>query len=112
VSGLPALSADESTRLGRSFALLAEPGSTSGRSVVVPASADSVSHPSHQHQCQANDEEDDAEDEAKMGVGEGRKEGREEESEDDEEDSEADHDVYLVSVICRRTVGSVLEGVI
>jgi hypothetical protein len=106
------LSADESTRLGRSFVLLAEPGSTSGRSVVVPAAADGVSHPSHQHQCQANDEEDDAEDEAKMGVGEGRKEGREEESEDDEEDSEADHDVYLVSVICRRTVGSVLEGVI
>jgi hypothetical protein len=64
----------------------------------VAASADGVSHPSHQHQCQAYDEEDDAEDQAKMGVGEGRKEGREEEPEDDEEDSEADHDVYLVSV--------------
>src|SRR5271156_1718704 len=60
------------------FALLAEPGSTSGRSVVVAAAADGVSHPSHQHQCQADGEED--------------------EPEDDEEDSEADHDVYLVSV--------------
>jgi hypothetical protein len=98
VSGLPALSADESTRLGRSFALLAEPGSTSGRSVVVPASADGVSHPSHQHQCQAYDEEDDAEDEAKMSEGEGGDEAGEEESEDDEDDSETDHDVYLVSV--------------
>jgi hypothetical protein len=78
--------------------VLAEPGSTSCRSVVVAAAADGVSHPSHQHQCQPNDEEDDADDEAKMGVGEGRKEGREDEPEDDEEDSEADHDMYLVSV--------------
>src|ERR1700729_208843 len=83
------------TRLGRF--LLAEPGSPYGRSVVVPAAADGVSHPSHQHQCQADDEEDDPDDEKQMGVGEGRKEGREEESEDDEEDSEANHDVYLVS---------------
>jgi hypothetical protein len=110
VSGLPALSADESTRLGRSFALLAEPGSTSGRSVVVPASADGVSHPSHQHHCQANDEEDDPDDQAKMGVGEGRKEGREEEPEDDEEDSEADHDVYLVSVDMGEADGRVSVG--
>src|SRR6202044_951846 len=71
VSGLPALSADESTRLGRSLALLAEPGSTSGRSVVVPAAADGVSRPSYQHQCQANDEEDDPDGQAKIGVGEG-----------------------------------------
>jgi hypothetical protein len=98
VSGLPALSADGSTRLGRSFALLAEPGSTSGRSVIVPAATDGVSRSSYQHQCQANDEEDDPDGQAKTGVGEGRKEGREDEPEDDEEDSEADHDVYLVSV--------------
>jgi hypothetical protein len=111
VSGLPALSADESTRLGRSFALLAEPGSTSGRSVVVPASADGVSHPSHQHQCQANDEEDDAEDEAKMSEGEGGDEAGEEESEDDEDDSETDHDVYLVSVDMGEEDGRVRVGV-
>jgi hypothetical protein len=98
VSGLPALSADESTRLGRSFALLAEPGSTYGRSVVVPAAADGMSCSSRHGKYHADNEEDDPDDEAKMGVGEGRKEGREEEPEDDEEDSEADHDVYLVSV--------------
>ena len=68
-----------------------------GRSVVVAAATDGVSGPSHQHQCQADDEEDDPDDQAKMGVGEGRKEGREKEPENDEEDSEADHDVYLVS---------------
>jgi hypothetical protein len=84
------------TRLGQR--LLAEPGSTSGRSVVVAAAADGVSHPSHQHQCQADDEEDDPDDQANMSVGEGRDEGREEEPEDDKEDSEADHDIYLVSV--------------
>jgi hypothetical protein len=99
------------TRLGQR--LLAEPGSTSGRSVVVAAAADGVSHPSHQHQCQADDEEDDPDDQANMSVGEGRDEGREEEPEDDKEDSEADHDIYLVSVICgRRMAGSVPEGVI
>src|ERR1700690_23004 len=92
------------------FALLAEPGSTSGRSVVVAASADGVSHPSHQHHYQANDEEDDPDDQAKMGVGEGRKEGREEEPEDDEEDSEADHDVYLVSVDLGEVDGRVSVG--
>jgi hypothetical protein len=96
VSGVPALSADESTRLGRP--VLAEPGSTSCRSVVVPAAADGMSCPSRHGKYHADNEEDDADDEAKMGVGEGRKEGREEEPEDDEEDSEADHDVYLVSV--------------
>jgi hypothetical protein len=108
VSGLPALSADESTRLGRP--VLAEPGSTSGRSVVVPASADGVSHPSHQHQCQAYDEEDDAEDEAKMSEGEGGDEAGEEESEDDEDDSETDHDVYLVSVDMGEEDGRVSVG--
>jgi hypothetical protein len=71
---------------------------TPGRLVVVAATADGVSHPSHHHQQQADDEEDDPDDQANMGVGEGRDEGREEEPEDDKEDSEADHDVYLVSV--------------
>jgi hypothetical protein len=95
MSGPPGLFTDEYTRLGRP--VLAEPGSTSGRSVVMAAATDGVSGPSQQHQCQADDEEDDPDDQAKMGVGEGRKEGREKEPEDDEEDSEADHDVYLVS---------------
>ena len=90
------------TRLGQP--LQAEPGSTSGRSVVVAASADGVSHPSHQHHCQANDEEDDPDDQAKMGVGEGRKEGRKEEPED------ADHDVYLVSVDLGEEDGRVSVG--
>src|SRR5271170_7406617 len=92
------------------FALLAEPGSTSGRSVVVAAAADGVSHPSHQHQCQADDEEDDPDDQANMSVGEGRDEGREEEPEDDKEDSEADHDVYLVSVDVWEEDGRVSVG--
>jgi hypothetical protein len=99
------------TRLGQP--LQAEPGSTSGRSVVVAAAADGVSRPSHQHECQADDEEDDPDDQAKMGVGEGRNEGREEEPEDDKEDSEADHDIYLVSVDMWEEDGrSVSEGVI
>src|SRR5580698_3809931 len=92
----PAKNSPHCTRLGRFSAGRA--GESIRRSVVMPAAADGVSHPSHQHQCQADDEEDDPDDKAKMGVGEGRKEGREEEPEDDEEDSEADHDVYLVSV--------------
>jgi hypothetical protein len=79
----------------------------------VAAAADGVSHPSYQHQCHADDEEDDPDDQAKMGVGEGRKEGREQEPEDDKEDSEADHDVYLVSVMWgRRMAGSMSEDVI
>jgi hypothetical protein len=97
VSGLPALSADESTRLGRSFVLLAEPGSTSGRSVVVPASADGVSCPSRHGKYHADNEEDYPEDHKKMSEGEGGDEAGEEESEDDEDDSESDHDMYLVS---------------
>jgi hypothetical protein len=90
------LSTDESTRLGRP--VLAEPGSTSGRSVVMPAAADGMSCPPRHGKYHADNEEDDPDDEAKMGVGEGRKEGREDEAEDDEEDSEADHNEYLVSV--------------
>src|ERR1700730_10559256 len=88
-------------------------GVHTARSVLVPAAADGVSHPSHQHQCQADDEEDDPDDQAKMGVSEGRKEGREEEPEDDEEDSEADHDGYLVDADRVRSIaGSVSEDVI
>jgi hypothetical protein len=61
VSGLPALSADESTRLGRP--VLAEPGSTSGRSVVMPVAADGMSCPSRHGKYHADNEEDDAKDE-------------------------------------------------
>jgi hypothetical protein len=96
VSGLPGLFTREYTRLGRP--VLAEPGSTSCRSVVVAAAADGMSRPSRHGKYHADNEEEDPDDEAKMGVGEGRKEGREEEPEDDEEDSEADHNEYLVSV--------------
>jgi hypothetical protein len=95
LSGLPALTAGESTRLGRP--VLAEPGSTSCRSVVVTAAADGMSCPSRHGKYHADNEEDDAEDEAKMSEGEGGDEAGEEESEDDEDDSETDHDMYLVS---------------
>ena len=89
------MSADESTRLGRP--VLAEPGSTSCRSVVVAAAADGVSHPSHHGKYHADNEEDDAEDHKKMSEGECRDEAREEESENEKDDSETDHDMYLVS---------------
>jgi hypothetical protein len=95
VSGLPALSADESTRLGRP--VLAEPGSTSCRSVVVAAAADGMSCPSRHGKYHADNEEDEPEDHKKMSEGEGGDEAGEEESEDDEDDSESDHDMYLVS---------------
>jgi hypothetical protein len=71
---------------------------TPGRLVVVASAADGVSHPSRDHQYQADDEEDDPEDEANMGEGEGRDEAREQKPENDKDDSENDHDVYLVSV--------------
>ena len=64
--------------------LLAEPGSTWGRSVVVAAAADGVSCPSRHGKYHADNEEDDAEDHKKMSEGEGRDEAREEEPEDDE----------------------------
>jgi hypothetical protein len=95
VSGLPGLFASESTRLGRP--VLAEPGSTSCRSVVVAAAADGMSCPSRHGKYHADNEEDGPDDEAKMSEGEGGDEAGEEESEDDEDDSETDHDMYLVS---------------
>jgi hypothetical protein len=112
MSGFPAFGGNESRNPLHPArpALLAEPGCTSGRSVVVAAAADGVSRPSHQHECQADDEEDNPDDQAKMGVGEGRNEGREEEPEDDKEDSEADHDVYLVSVDVWEEDGRVSVG--
>jgi hypothetical protein len=64
----------------------------------VAAAADGVSHPSHQHQQQADDEQEGSDDQAKMGVEEGGYEGGQEEPEDDKDDSEADHELYLVSV--------------
>ena len=85
---MPALFADEGTRLGR--LVLAEPGSTSGRSsVVVAAAADGVSCPSHHGKYHADNEEDDPEDHKKMGEGEGRDEAGEEEPENDKDDSES-----------------------
>jgi hypothetical protein len=95
VSGLPALSADESTRLGRP--VLAEPGSTSCRSVVVAAATDGMSCPSRHGKYHADNEEDDPEDHKKMSEGEGRDEAREQEPENEKDDSESDHDMYLVS---------------
>jgi hypothetical protein len=77
--------------------LLAEPGSTSGGSVVVPAAADGVSRPSQYRQQHADNEEDDPQDHQKMSEGEGGEEAGEDEPENDKDDSETDHDVYLVS---------------
>jgi hypothetical protein len=85
------------TRLGRLFALLAEPGSPCGRSVVVPAAADGVSRSSQYGQHCADDKEDDTEDEQQVGEGKGRDEAGEEKPENDENNSETDHDIYLIS---------------
>jgi hypothetical protein len=60
------------------------------------AAADSVSHPSREHQQQADDQEDYPDDQANMGESEGRDEGREDESEHNKDDSEHDHGVHLV----------------
>jgi hypothetical protein len=77
------------------------------------AAADGVSHPPHQCQYQADDEEEDPDDQANMGVSEGGDEGREEQPEDDKDDSESDHDVYLVSVwmFGRRIARLSVEGI-
>jgi hypothetical protein len=93
--GYAGLFTDESTRLDRP--VLAEPGRTYGRSVVVPAAADGVSCASRQRKYHADNEEDHPEDQEKMRKGEGRDEAREEEAENDKDDSETDHDVCLVS---------------
>ena len=74
MSGLPGLFTGEYTRLGRP--VLAEPGSTSGRSVVVAAATDGVSGPSRHGKYHADNEEDDPEDHKKMSKGEGRDEAR------------------------------------
>ena len=76
---------------------LAEPGSSCGRSVVVPAAADGASRSSQYGQYCADDQEDDTKDEEQMGEGEGGDETGEEQPENDENDSETDHDMYLVS---------------
>ena len=58
-----------------------------GGLVVVAATADSVSHPSHDHQHQADDEKDDPN---------GPQQGHlQQETGDEKDDSEDDHDVYL-----------------
>jgi hypothetical protein len=69
-----------------------------GQSVVVTATANSVSHPTHEHQQQADDQQDDPDDQNNMGESEGRHEAREQQPQDDEDDSEDDHGVYLISV--------------
>jgi hypothetical protein len=61
-----------------------------GRLEVVAAAADSASHPSHEHQYCADDEQDDADDPQDVDF--------EHESGDKKDDSEDDHGVYLISV--------------
>ena len=60
----------------------------------MPAAPDGVSHPPHQRQYQADDQEDEPEDQNDMCEGEGRDEAGENEPEDDKDDSKNDHDVY------------------
>jgi hypothetical protein len=74
------------------------------------AATDSVTHPSHQHQKHADDEQDDPDYQANMGEGEGGDEGGEEESEDDKDDSEDDHDIYLVSTFDAEYLRDIRSG--
>jgi len=74
-----------------------------GRLVVVAATADSVSHPSHDHEHHADDEKYDPN---------GPQQGDlQQETGDEKDDSEDDHDVYLVSIQMDWAGGLVFEGV-
>jgi hypothetical protein len=78
----------------------------SGGLVVVATATHGVSRPTRDQQYHADDEQDDPDDEQEMGEGEGRDEAGEDESQDDEDDSENDHDVYLVSMVVQKYMGS------
>lgn len=71
--------------------------------VVMPATADSVSHPPHEHERQSDDEEDDSD-------------GPEDrdlchESDDEKNNPECNHFCYLTFLPVEWTMWSVLEGV-
>ena len=96
--------------------MVAEPGEPPGicgRLVVMPTAADGVSHPPHQRQYQADDQEDEPEDQNDMCEGEGRDEAGEKEPQDDKEDPNNDHDVYqfLRGWLGGWFPGSVFDGV-